>query len=222
MQDSVVIEPNMPADSAVIWLHGLGADGHDFESVIPELNLPENHRVRFIFPHAPIQPVTVNMGYEMRAWYDIKRIDDIDREVDLKGIEDSIARIQALVESVIQSGISHERILIAGFSQGGAVALLSALTLAYQFAGVMLLSTYLPDWAYFKEKLTSANRATEFLIAHGENDPIVPIQAAKIMLRTLEELGLNVTAHYYPIEHSLCLEEIKVLSQFIQTQLKIQ
>ncbi|WP_119342776.1 alpha/beta hydrolase [Facilibium subflavum] len=216
MQDSVIIEPKSQAKSCVIWLHGLGADGHDFEAVVPQLNLSDCHGVRFIFPHAPIQPVTINMGIQMRAWYDIKRMDDIKRDVDTQGIEDSVRRIDQIVQAQIAKGIDSKNIILAGFSQGGAVAAISALTLPYTFAGVILLSTYLPDWDYFITKKTNANKYTDFVIAHGQFDHVVPIKAGLLLKETLAQEGFKVQWHQYPMEHSVCMEEIQMISDFIQ------
>ncbi|WP_119329199.1 alpha/beta hydrolase [Cysteiniphilum halobium] len=217
MLDLVVVESKQKATHAVIWLHGLGADGHDFEAIVPELNLPVDANIRFIFPHAPVQPVTINMGREMRAWYDIKRIDDIKRDVDCKGIEDSLIVLDEIIKAQINDGVATENIIIAGFSQGGAIAALAGLTLSYAFAGIVLLSTYLPDWDYFKTKLNRANQQTPFFIGHGSHDPVVPFAAGQMLETKLEELGIKHEFHDYPMEHSVCMPEIHDISHFIQS-----
>ncbi len=220
MLDLVVVEPRQKAKKAthaVIWLHGLGADGHDFEAIVPELNLPVDANVRFIFPHAPVQPVTINMGMEMRAWYDIKRIDDIKRDVDCKGIEDSLNALDEIVKAQINDDIATENMVIAGFSQGGAIAALAGLTMPYSFAGIVLLSTYLPDWDYFKTKLNNANQQTPFFVGHGSHDPVVPFVAGQMLKSKLEELGVKHDFHDYPMEHSVCMPEIHDISHFIQS-----
>lgn len=217
MLDLVVIEPKQKATHAVIWLHGLGADGHDFEAVVPELNLPTDASVSFIFPHAPVQPVTINMGMEMRAWYDIKRLDDIKRDVDCQGIEDSLAALDEIIQAQINQGIATGNMIIAGFSQGGAIAALAGLTMMYPFAGIVLLSTYLPDWDYFKGKLNTTNQSTPFFIGHGTNDPVVPFAAGQLLKTKLEELGIKHKFHDYPMEHSVCMPEIHDISHFIQS-----
>lgn len=216
MLDLVVIEPKQKATHAVLWLHGLGGDGHNFEVVVPELNLPSDASVRFIFPHAPVQPITINMGMEMRAWYDIKRINDIKRDVDCKGIEDSLAQVDKIIQAQINKGIDTENMIIVGFSQGGAIAALTGLNMAYKFAGIVLLSTYLPDWDYFKNKLNTSNQNTLFFIGHGINDNVVPFAAGEMIKAVLEKQGIEHHFHHYPIEHSVSMEEIKDVSHFIQ------
>ena len=216
MKDSIVIEPKSKASSCVIWLHGLGADGNDFVDVIPQLRLPDDHRVRFIFPHAPVQPVTINMGMSMRAWYDIKSIDDSKRDIDRNGIEKSICRIEKIIKMQIDDGIDSENIILIGFSQGGAVAALTTLCSNYKFAGAALLSTYLPDWDYFTAKVRQVNNNTRFLVAHGINDAVVPFAAGQLLNKTLVDEGYNVSWHQYLMEHSVCLPEIQDIAQFIK------
>ncbi len=217
MLELVTVEPGRKATHAVIWLHGLGADGHDFEAIVPGLTLPQNAGIRFIFPHAPVQPVTINMGMKMRAWYDIKRIDDIRRDIDCKGIEDSLSGLDEIIQAELSRGIAVENIIIAGFSQGGAIAALAGLTMAYKFAGIVSLSTYLPDWDYFKQKLTLTNRNTPFFIGHGTEDSVVPLAAGELLNNTLQQQGITTCFHRYTMEHSVCMPEIKDISRFIQS-----
>lgn len=219
MLESLVIEPEKAARYAVIWLHGLGADGHDFAPIVPELHLSETQHIRFIFPHAPLRPVTVNMGCQMHAWYDIKRLDEMKRDVDTKGIEQAISEVSAIIESQVADGIDSRNIILAGFSQGGAVAALSALSLKHQLAGVVLLSTYLPDWDYFKQHLSDENLTTDFLVVHGSADNVVPIKAGALLSQTLTQLKIPVAFHSYPMAHQLCAEAITLIAAFINQHL---
>ena len=216
MLELVTVEPMQKATHSVIWLHGLGADGHDFEAIVPELNLPKQVSIRFIFPHAPVQAVTINMGMKMRAWYDIKRIDDIKRDVDCQGIEASLCELDKIIQVEINQGIEPENIIIIGFSQGGAIATLAGLTMNYHFAGIVLLSTYLPDWDYFSPKLVKSNADTVFFIGHGSQDPVVPFVAGELLNSTLQQEGFITEFHAYSMEHSLCMPEINDISLFIQ------
>lgn len=216
MLDLLIVEPREKATHALIWLHGLGANGHDFQFIVSELNLPNDACIRFIFPNAPVLPITINLGLEMRAWYDIKRIDDIKRDVDCKGIEKSLVSLDEIIQVQIKKKISTENIIIAGFSQGGAIAALSGLTMMYKLGGIILLSTYLPAWDYFKLKFNLANQHTPFFIGHGTNDKVVPFMAGKAIYSTLKEKGIKPQFHHYPIEHSVCKAEVKDISQFIQ------
>ena len=203
----------------MIWLHGLGADGHNFKDLIPQFNLPENHNIRFIFPHAPIRSITINNGEKMRGWYDIKRIDGINRDADITGIEESISRMNDIVASQVKQGIESHKIILMGFSQGGVIAGLSTLLLEYTFSGTILLSTYLPAWEYFSEKITQHNIKTDFVVAHGADDNVVPIQAGELLRDNLESVGIKVQWHCYPILHNLCTAEINMISRFIQQHL---
>ncbi|MBC8519164.1 MAG: alpha/beta fold hydrolase [Gammaproteobacteria bacterium] len=212
----ITIEPPSKASSTVIWLHGLGADGHDFESVLPMLELPIDHAIRFIFPHAPERPITVNDGMVMRGWYDITSF-DFGKRGDIEGIESSVESISQLIDKEVESGILPGNILLAGFSQGGVIALHSALRHPQQLAGVMALSTYLP----YPEKIPSANNkhpATIFF-AHGVNDPVVPYSAGESAKSWLEEKGYIAKWHQYVMEHAVCAEEINEISNFIQGRL---
>lgn len=194
-----------PAGS-IIWLHGLGADGHDFEPIVPELRLPASLPLRFVFPHAPVRPVTVNGGMSMRAWYDIVSLDAAGR-ADARGIGESSDTLDALIEREIDRGIAPERIVIAGFSQGGAIVLYNALKSRRRLAGLMALSTYiaLPDAI---DPAATADRSLPIFIAHGTMDPVIPCAAGARSRDTLEALGFTVEWHEYPMAHGVCPQEI--------------
>lgn len=210
---SIVVEPTSPANSAVIWLHGLGADGHDFVGLLPQLNLPENHAIRFIFPHAPIQPVTVNGGMTMRSWYDIYSMSIADK-MDLSSIAMSSSVVKELIEEQIASGIDVNKIVLAGFSQGGLIVLNTALKENYVLAGVMALSTYYPKACM--ESLSVLNTQTPILMMHGEYDPVVPINVAQASREGLKKAGCEVEWHEYPMEHQLCMPEIVTISAWLK------
>jgi phospholipase/carboxylesterase len=195
----------------VIWLHGLGADGHDFEPIVPELRLKQ--AVRFVFPHAPEQPVTINQGMRMRAWYDIFQFGG-GREDD-KGIRASQALIEKMISEEVKRGISENKIVLAGFSQGGAIALQTALRYPKPLAGVMALSTYLPLAATLPAERAAANAEVPILMAHGSYDDIIPIQRARDSRSFLEKLGYRIEWHDYPMPHSVCGEEVRDISAFL-------
>lgn len=215
MLDKVVVQENKDADFSIIWLHGLGADGHDFESIIPELQLPKTAKVRFIFPHAPVRKVTVNAGYPMRAWYDISS-DVIQRSPDIQGMEESVIQVGELIQNEIKMGIPQKKIIIAGFSQGGAIALLTGLKNPQFFAGILALSTYLPDVQYSKE----VNSETPYLMMHGTFDAVVPLDLAKDSYRRLQGLGLSTEWYEYPMAHSLCQEQIIKISEWLKQKIQ--
>ena len=200
------------ATHSIIWLHGLGADGHDFEPIVGELNL--KHNVRFVFPHAPQMPVTINNGMVMPAWYDIKDI-KIDSQQDKAGIRKSQHAILALLEKEIQNGIKSENIILAGFSQGGAIALHTALRYTLPLAGIMGLSTYLPLANTLEKELHDANKNTPIFLAHGTHDTIVPMQLAADTNSYLQKLSCPSELKTYPMEHSLCPDQIDDISNWI-------
>jgi phospholipase/carboxylesterase len=197
--------------ACVIWLHGLGADGHDFEPIVPELELEQP--VRFVFPHAPVRPVTINQGMRMRAWYDIFQFGG-GREDD-KGIRASQALIEKMISEEVKRGISENKIVLAGFSQGGAIALQTALRYPKPLAGVMALSTYLPLAATLPAERAAANAEVPILMAHGSYDDIIPIQRARDSRSFLEKLGYRIEWHDYPMPHSVCGEEVRDISAFL-------
>jgi phospholipase/carboxylesterase len=206
--DAIQIETGPRPEAAVIWLHGLGADGHDFEPIVPELELAKP--VRFVFPHAPIRPVTINNGMRMRAWYDIYQFGG-GRE-DEQGLRAS----QKLVDELIAAqGLPPEKIVLAGFSQGGAIVLQTGLRHAERLAGIMALSCYLPIASTVAAERSAANRSIPIFMAHGAYDDIIPIQRAQQSRAALESLGYAVEWHEYPMPHSVCAPEIADISAFL-------
>ncbi len=203
---------------SVIWLHGLGADGHDFEPIVPELQLGNDAGVRFIFPHAPIKPITVNNGMSMRAWYDITSLTSLDR-VDLPGMMQSEKLILQLIEQEIQAGIASENIILAGFSQGGAMALHTGLRFEKKLAGIIALSCYLPDAASLPSSAQSANATTPIFQAHGTMDPVVAFQFGQLSHEWLVANGYKVSWHTYPMMHAVCYEEIVALGEWMKQRL---
>ena len=204
-----------PSPSAsVIWLHGLGADGHDFEPIVPELRLPPSLQVRFIFPHAPVRPVTLNNGMRMRAWYDILQLGG--GAEDERGIRESESKIRALIQDEIDRGINTSRIVLAGFSQGGAIALQTSLRYSSPLAGVLALSTYLPLAGTLRAEMGEANRSVPIFMAHGEYDDIIPLARAEQSARALKDAGYRVDWHTYPMPHSVCPEEIAHIAAFLR------
>ena len=203
-----------PAPSAsVIWMHGLGADGHDFEPIVPELGLPGTLQVRFIFPNAPVRPVTLNMGMAMRAWYDIIEIGG-GRE-DGEGLRASQAAIEQLIAAEVARGIPASRIVLAGFSQGGAVAFQTGLRHPQRLAGIMALSTYLPLAGTVEDERSAANRDLPVFMAHGSVDPVISISRAQQSRKMLEALGYPLEWHEYPMPHSVCPQEITDISDWL-------
>jgi phospholipase/carboxylesterase len=218
--DKIIVEPKRPAKACVIWLHGLGADGNDFCPIIPELNVPEVLAVRFVFPHANQIPITINGGMVMRGWYDITSIADISDAADIPGIQASINKISTLIDQQITLGIPAEKIILAGFSQGGVIAVNAALQYPQKVAHIIALSTYMPAWDHFKQKTKPQNKLTPVLQAHGSFDPVVPFFAGKLLKENLEENGNPVVFHNYPMEHQVCADEIQVIGQKIREALK--
>ena len=210
------IELNTGADpvGTIIWMHGLGADGWDFVPIVRELPLPDDLALRFIFPHAPVQPVTINNGMEMRAWYDIA-MNDISRLPDEGGIRASQAAIERLIARERDRGVDSGRIVLAGFSQGGAIALQAGLRHANRLGGIVALSTYLPLEDSLDAEASSANRATPIFMGHGTDDPVVPVQLAEISRALLQKRGYEVEWHTWPMPHSVCGEEIEAVSAFL-------
>ncbi|ARU57858.1 phospholipase/carboxylesterase family protein [Oleiphilus messinensis] len=213
----IEVEPAQEATASVIWLHGLGADGHDFEPIVPELGLSENHGVRFIFPHAPAIPVTINGGYVMPAWYDILEM-NIQRRVDESQLRISAQSIRAFIERELNRGIPSERIILAGFSQGGAVAYETALTYPKPLAGLLALSTYFATADSIT--LSDANKALPISIMHGTLDPIVPEMLGQQAYQVLTEKGYAATYKTYPMEHNVCPPQIKDIGHWITTLLE--
>jgi phospholipase/carboxylesterase len=204
--------------AAVVWLHGLGDSGHGFSPIVPELRLPADAGIRFLFPHAPERPVTVNGGMRMRAWYDIKTM-DLSNRADEEGVRESAAAVQQLLDKLISDGISSDRIILSGFSQGGVIALHLLSRLPYKLAGVMALSTYMCAPDKLKAEAITTNKTTPVLVAHGNQDPVVPLFAGQQAYHTLKNAGFNASWHEYRMPHSVCAQEVADISSFIQRRL---
>lgn len=216
---AVTLEPANTATASVIWLHGLGADGYDFVPIVNELHLPSSCAVRFIFPHARVRPVTINNGYAMRAWYDIKALTR-DAGEDDAGIRESEGVVRDYVARETSRGIAARRIVIAGFSQGGAIALHTGLRCGEELAGVMALSTYLPLRSVFASEASATNRPTPILMCHGTQDTVVPLQLGELSRDLLNGLHYSIDWRTYPMPHSVCAEEIVDISTWLQARLK--
>ncbi len=213
--DAVEIETGPEPTGTVIWLHGLGADGHDFEPLVPELMAPGQAALRFIFPHAPIRPVTLNGGFAMRAWYDIVSLERRGPE-DERGVRVSQARIEALIGRENQRGIATGRIVLAGFSQGGALALYAGVRHAQQLAGIMGLSCYMLLAARFATERAPANQATPIFLAHGSEDPVVAPLLGEQTRRLLQENHYAVEWHTYSMPHSVCPQEVADIAAWLR------
>ena len=210
----VTVNPTAEHKATVIWLHGLGADGHDFEPIVPELRLPAELGVKFIFPHAPVMPVTINGGYQMRAWYDIRDADLANRE-DKDGVRQSATLVEQLIDAELEAGIPSDKIVLAGFSQGGAIALHLSTRIQHKLAGIVALSTYLTMPENLADEKSEANIDTPVFMAHGSQDPVVPMQRGQYSAKVLEENGFSVSWQDYPMAHAVCLEEIQTLGQYL-------
>jgi phospholipase/carboxylesterase len=200
--------------ATIIWMHGLGADGWDFVPIVREIPLPEDLALRFIFPHAPLRPVTINGGMEMRAWYDIA-MSDIARLPDERGIRDSQQQVVELIERERKRGVEANRIVLAGFSQGGAIALQVGLRYGEPLAGVIALSTYLTLEESLAAEAAAANKAVPILMCHGTQDEIVPLRLAEASKSTLQAKGYEVEWHTWPMPHSVCAEEVEAIAAFL-------
>ncbi len=211
----VEIESAPTPTAAVIWLHGLGADGNDFAALVPQLDLRNCAPIRFVFPHAPDMPVTINGGYVMPAWYDILGTDLVQRQ-DTAGIHRSAAAITALIEHEMARGIAANRIVLAGFSQGSAIALHTGLRYPKRLAGIVALSGYLPLAESLAVERSFANTDTPILMCHGNMDPVVPIQRGEASRDRLSSLGYRVQWQSYPMEHSVHPQEVADISAFLQ------
>lgn len=211
----VEIEPAHPATHSIIWLHGLGADGNDFVSFAPELKLPKSANMRFIFPNAPIMPITINNGYEMRAWYDIYAI-ALDAKIDSAGITESVGHIEKLIAREIKRGVASNNIFLGGFSQGAAIALTTGLCYSKTLGGIIGLSGYLPLAQELPEMINPANQKTPVFLAHGTLDPVVPFGLGLYAHTFLKHAGYTVDWNSYPMAHSVCNEEIKDISEWMR------
>jgi phospholipase/carboxylesterase len=216
--DAIEIETARNPSASIIWLHGLGADGNDFAPIVPALKVPA--AIRFVFPHAPVQPVTINGGMRMRAWYDV--IDGAIRREDEGGVRASQALIEALMARERQRGTAASRLVLAGFSQGGAIALQTGLRHSERLAGIMALSTYLPIADQFAAEASTANRDVPIFMAHGSGDPVIPLARAEQSRGLLQSLGYKVEWREYPMQHSVCPEEVGDISAWLGKVLRRQ
>jgi len=216
--DAVVLAPATPATASVIWLHGLGADGHDFVPMVPELKLPPSPAVRFVFPHAPMRAVTINNGMRMRAWYDIKEL-SAHGAADETGIRESAAILEKFIQRERDAGVAANHIVVAGFSQGGVIALHAALRHGERLAGVMALSSYLSLPKTLAAEATMANRDLPILMCHGSFDPVLPLQLGSSSRDLLRAEGYAVEWKEYPMQHQVCLEEIQEISAWLKARL---
>jgi len=220
--EAIEVETGKNPSASVIWMHGLGADGNDFVPIVNELELDGTPAIRFVFPHAPMRPVTINNGYVMRAWYDVS-LDDLagqSRRADEKGVRESQAQITALIEREAKRGVAAEHLVLAGFSQGGAIALQTGLRHPRKLAGMMALSTYLPLAETLPQEAAPANKATPIFMAHGTYDPVVPLMMGAGSMTLLTGLGYAVEWRQYPMPHSVCPEEIQDIGAWLRKVLK--
>ena len=216
------IELGSEPNATVIWLHGLGADGFDFLPIVPQLGLTNDANIRFIFPHAPAMPITMNGGYIMPAWYDLYSLNVRDADThpqDEAGIQQSAKRIQQLIQQENACGISNERVLLIGFSQGAAMTLYTGLTIGKPLAGLAALSGYLPLHTTVEQWLNPASKQTPVFMAHGKQDPVVLYEYGKASAELLTQLGYQVAWHEYNMEHSVCPDETRAIGQWITSRL---
>lgn len=216
MLESVDIESGRDIGGSVIWMHGLGADGHDFEPIVPHLGLPQGAGLRFVFPHAPRRPVTVNGGFVMRAWYDIRGM-EIDQKQDAEGIRDSERDIHQLVRREVERGVPAERIVLAGFSQGGVMALHTGLRYPERLAGILALSCYLPLAESVSSERHAVNAQIPVFFAHGRHDQVIPMALGHAGYQQLKALGYPVTWQEFPIAHEINFAEIQAIGHWLGT-----
>ena len=220
--EAIEVETGAKPEASVIWMHGLGADGNDFVPIVHELDRSGAPAVRFVFPHAPMQPVSINNGYVMRAWYDVRwgDLEGRTKQADEQGVRASQTAIVQLIEREISRGIPVGEIVLAGFSQGGAVALQTALRYPQKLAGVMALSTYLPLAESFAQEASAENRRIPIFMAHGLDDGVIQHTVGAQSRDVLVQNGYDVEWHEYPMQHSVCLEEIAHIGDFLKRVLK--
>lgn len=212
----VEIAPEQAAKATVIWLHGLGDSGHGFAPIVPELKLPAELGIRFIFPHAPERPVTINGGMRMRAWYDIKSL-DFNSRADKAGVIDSAEQVEKIIQAEIDRGIPADKIVLAGFSQGGVIALHLGPRLPHKLAGILALSTYMSDPQSLASNTLQANRDTPIFCGHGTHDEVVPVAMGEAAHGVLTENGYQASWKTYPMQHNVCMDEIRDISNWLQT-----
>ncbi|MFD2167209.1 alpha/beta hydrolase [Thalassotalea euphylliae] len=216
--ERIVVEPNVPATTCVIWLHGLGDSGEGFAPIVPAFNLPANHGIRFVFPHAPMQPVTINQGYVMRSWYDIKSM-DLHNRADMEGVLESEVLIKELIQEQINAGIPANRIVLAGFSQGGVLSLFTGLRYPETLAGILALSCYLPTSDRLPEGCHDANRDTKILQHHGEQDEVVPYIAGQTAYQLLAGANYKTQWQSYKMGHNLVPQQISDIANWLKARL---
>jgi phospholipase/carboxylesterase len=210
----IEIEPAAQAEKSIIWLHGLGADGNDFAPIVPELNLPKTLNVRFIFPNAPVMPVSINNGYKMPAWFDIYGV-DLGSKIDATGIAKSVSTLGVLIAREIERGVATKNIVLGGFSQGAVIALIAGLTYPESLAGIIALSGFLPLAQETFANGSSANKHIPIFMAHGTEDPIVPINMGALSYEALKGAGYPASWHSYAMPHSVCGQEIHDITEFL-------
>ena len=218
--ETIEINPSEKADAVVIWLHGLGADGHDFESIVPVLALPKSAKIRFVFPHAPMRAITINAGYVMRGWYDIVQT-DVGAAQDADGIQTSQKQLEALIAAEIESGIAAERIILAGFSQGGAIILQTGLRYPERLGGLMVLSSYVPLAESLESERHEKNQDIPIFMAHGLQDDVISHRFAKQSHDQLTSLGYSVEWNSYSMPHGVLPEEIEDIAWWLRKVLKL-
>ncbi len=216
MLETVVVETGPDPRHAVVWLHGLGADGHDFEPIVPHLSVAAGLPVRFVFPHAPRRPVTINGGMAMRAWYDILGM-QIDRDQDQAGIHASLAAVDRVLDAQIASGIPESNLVLAGFSQGGAIALRCGLARPGKVAGILALSCYLLEAQSLADWAAEASRDVAIFMGHGQQDPVVPVSLGETAAQQLQQAGYQVQWLTWPMPHSVCMEEIQAIDAWLKS-----
>lgn len=215
----VEVNPKLPAKAVVVWLHGLGDSGNGFAPIVPELKLPEHLAIRFIFPHAPVRPVTINNGMKMRAWYDISSL-DFNNRADGQGVKESAALVEQLIQSEMAKGIAADKIVLAGFSQGGVIALHLGTRIQHKLAGIMSLSSYMSEPEKLLKEAHDANKTTPIFIAHGIQDDVVPVFMGNAARQVLASNNYPVEWHEYPMQHNVCVQELKDISTWLQQHLK--
>jgi len=216
--ESIIIETGSQPDAAIIWLHGLGADGNDFVPIVDQLQLPSHYAIRFIFPHAPVRPITINQGYQMPGWYDISSLSIVEKE-DAAGIKESAAILKQLCEQQEASGIAADRIIVAGFSQGGAIALYCGCRYPKPLAGIMALSTYLALPDTLNDEISEHAAEIPLFMAHGRQDDVVAYEYGKQSMERLEASNMAVLWHEYDMGHAVCIEEIQHIRQWLMETL---
>ncbi|WP_394130027.1 alpha/beta hydrolase [Shewanella maritima] len=218
LPDRIIVEPNNAATSCVVWLHGLGDSGAGFAPVVPVLGLPEDHATRFIFPHAPEQAVTINGGFVMRSWYDIKSM-DINGRAYMPDLLASEKIVKGILNEQISAGIPADKIILAGFSQGGVMSLFTGLRFEQKLAGIMGLSCYLATGEALPEQLADSNKNTPILQHHGSQDEVVPVQAGQMAYSTLKQAGYQTHWQTYPMGHSVLPAQLQTIGQWITARL---